>query len=197
MPEYVTLSWNVAGIVALAFAVAAVAARSVALAGSGWTRWSRSARRVVVVRELSGAGEERQRRALPLIGYAFAAGGVPAGAVDVGAGGGVPAAALASTFVTSAAGVVTFTILSTRHHGPVAPDWPTGIALGIGGLAGAYTGARSGRACHFALAGPGGGSPARILLARAGLWETASECGNRGRDAARRGMMGWGQGGRR
>jgi len=27
-------------------------------------------------------------------------------------------------------------------HGPVAPDWPTGIALGIGGLAGAYTGAR-------------------------------------------------------
>jgi len=24
----------------------------------------------------------------------------------------------------------------------VAPDWPTGIALGIGGLAGGYTGAR-------------------------------------------------------
>ena len=24
----------------------------------------------------------------------------------------------------------------------MAPDWPTGIALGIGGLAGAYTGAR-------------------------------------------------------
>jgi uncharacterized protein len=24
----------------------------------------------------------------------------------------------------------------------VAPDWPTGIALGVGGLAGAYTGAR-------------------------------------------------------
>jgi hypothetical protein len=142
MLEYVTLGWNVAGIVALAVAVAAVAARSVALAGSGWTRWSRSARRVVVVRELSGAGEERQRRALPLIGYAFAAGGVPAGAVDVGAGGGVPAAALASTFVTSAAGVVTFTILSTRHHGPVAPDWPTGIALGIGGLAGARSGRR-------------------------------------------------------
>jgi uncharacterized membrane protein YfcA len=32
--------------------------------------------------------------------------------------------------------------LSVHHHGPVAPDWPTGIALGIGGLAGAYTGAR-------------------------------------------------------
>ena len=51
-------------------------------------------------------------------------------------------AALASTFVTSVAGVITFTILSAHHHGPVAPDWPTGIALGVGGLAGAYTGAR-------------------------------------------------------
>jgi hypothetical protein len=54
----------------------------------------------------------------------------------------VAPAALGSTFVTSVAGVVTFTILSVHHHGPVAPDWPTGIALGIGGLAGAYTGAR-------------------------------------------------------
>jgi len=33
-------------------------------------------------------------------------------------------------------------ILSIHHHGSVAPDWPTGIALGVGGLAGAYTGAR-------------------------------------------------------
>ncbi|MGD0606154.1 MAG: sulfite exporter TauE/SafE family protein [Streptosporangiaceae bacterium] len=54
----------------------------------------------------------------------------------------VAPAALASTFVTSVAGVITFLILSVHHHGPVAPDWPTGIALGIGGLAGAYTGAR-------------------------------------------------------
>jgi uncharacterized membrane protein YfcA len=54
----------------------------------------------------------------------------------------VAPAALASTFVTSVAGVVTFTILSVHEHGSVAPDWPTGIALGIGGLAGAYTGAR-------------------------------------------------------
>jgi uncharacterized membrane protein YfcA len=54
----------------------------------------------------------------------------------------VAPAALASTFVTSVAGVVTFTILSVHAHGPVAPDWPTGIALGVGGLAGAYLGAR-------------------------------------------------------
>ena len=54
----------------------------------------------------------------------------------------VAPAALASTFVTSVAGVVTFTILSLHLHGPVAPVWSTGVALGIGGLAGSYTGAR-------------------------------------------------------
>ena len=54
----------------------------------------------------------------------------------------VAPAALASTFVTSVAGVLTFTILSAHQSGSVAPDWPTGIALGIGGLAGGYTGAR-------------------------------------------------------
>jgi len=54
----------------------------------------------------------------------------------------VAPAALASTFVTSVAGVSTFAILSLQQHGAIAPDWPTGIALGVGGLAGAYTGAR-------------------------------------------------------
>jgi hypothetical protein len=54
----------------------------------------------------------------------------------------VAPAALASTFVTSVAGVVTFTVLAAHARAPVAPDWPTGIALGAGGLAGAYLGAR-------------------------------------------------------
>ena len=54
----------------------------------------------------------------------------------------VAPAALSSTFVTSVAGVITFTILSLHQHGSVAPDWATGIALGVGGLAGAYAGAR-------------------------------------------------------
>ena len=54
----------------------------------------------------------------------------------------VAPAALVSTFATSVAGVVTFTILSLHQQGPVAPDWPTGIALGVGGLMGAYVGAR-------------------------------------------------------
>jgi uncharacterized membrane protein YfcA len=62
-------------------------------------------------------------------------------------GSGLPAAevapaALTATFVTSIAGVATFTILALAHHGPVAPDWPVGLALGLGGLVGAYTGAR-------------------------------------------------------
>jgi uncharacterized membrane protein YfcA len=54
----------------------------------------------------------------------------------------VAPAALASTFVTSVAGTATFAVLAAHHAGPVAPDWPTGIALGLGGLAGGYTGAR-------------------------------------------------------
>jgi uncharacterized protein len=54
----------------------------------------------------------------------------------------VAPAALSSTFVTSVAGVITFLVLSLRQHGAVAPDWSIGIALGVGGLAGAYTGAR-------------------------------------------------------
>jgi hypothetical protein len=31
-------------------------------------------------------------------------------------------------------------ILSIDHQGSVSPDWPTGTALGVGGLAGAYAG---------------------------------------------------------
>jgi uncharacterized protein len=54
----------------------------------------------------------------------------------------VAPAALASTFVTSVAGVITFLVLSLHQGAAVAPDWPTGIALGVGGLTGGYTGAR-------------------------------------------------------
>ena len=54
----------------------------------------------------------------------------------------VAPATLSSTFVTSVAGVITFLILAADGHGSVAPDWGVGIALGIGGLLGGYTGAR-------------------------------------------------------
>jgi divalent metal cation (Fe/Co/Zn/Cd) transporter len=69
--EWVTLGWNVAGIIVLAIAV--VAARSVALAGFGLDSLIEIGASTVVIWELSGGGEERQRRGLRLIGYAFAA----------------------------------------------------------------------------------------------------------------------------
>src|SRR3984957_20600008 len=69
--EWVTLGWNVAGIIVVAIAVAA--ARSVALAGFGLDSLSEIGASTVVIWELSGSGEERRRRGLQLIGYAFAA----------------------------------------------------------------------------------------------------------------------------
>jgi divalent metal cation (Fe/Co/Zn/Cd) transporter len=69
--EYVTLGWNVAGIVVLT--IAAVAARSVALAGFGLDSLIEIGASTVVIWELSGTGHRRQRRALRLIGCAFAA----------------------------------------------------------------------------------------------------------------------------
>jgi hypothetical protein len=69
--EYVTLGWKVAGIVILA--IAAAAARSVALAGFGLDSLIEIGASTVVIWELAGTGEERQRRGLRLIGSAFAA----------------------------------------------------------------------------------------------------------------------------
>lgn len=69
--EYATLGWNLVGIVVLA--VAAWAARSVALAGFGLDSLIEIGASAVVIWELSGTGAVRQRRALRLIGLAFAA----------------------------------------------------------------------------------------------------------------------------
>lgn len=69
--EYATLGWNCIGIVILA--VTAWSARSVALAGFGLDSLVEIGASVVVVWELSGSGEARQRYALRLIGGAFLA----------------------------------------------------------------------------------------------------------------------------
>ncbi len=53
----------------------------------------------------------------------------------------VAPATLASTFVTSIAGVITFVILAMQESGAVTPDWGVGLALGVGGLLGGYVGA--------------------------------------------------------
>jgi divalent metal cation (Fe/Co/Zn/Cd) transporter len=67
--EWITLSWNIAGVVVLAFL--AVTASSVALAGFGLDSLIEIGASVVVLWELAGTGEKRQLRALRLIGGAF------------------------------------------------------------------------------------------------------------------------------
>jgi hypothetical protein len=69
--EAATLTWNVAGIVILA--VAALRAHSVALVGFGLDSLIEIGASTVVLWELSGAAQQRQRRALHLIAAAFLA----------------------------------------------------------------------------------------------------------------------------
>ena len=103
------------------------------------------------------ASTDRQPRLpRPVIGLIAAAAGCVGGIYGIGGGSilapiliadghppsQVAPAALSSTFATSLAGVVTFSVLAAHQHGSVAPNWPTGIALGAGGLAGGYVGAR-------------------------------------------------------
>jgi uncharacterized membrane protein YfcA len=54
----------------------------------------------------------------------------------------IAGAALLSTLVTSIAGIVTFELLALHESGTVGPDWGIGVAVGLGGLAGSYAGAR-------------------------------------------------------
>jgi uncharacterized membrane protein YfcA len=104
----------------------------------------------------SAATARRARLPRPVIGLIAAIAGGIGGIYGIGGGSilapiliadgqppsQVAPAALSSTFATSLAGVVTFSILAVHQHGSVAPNWPTGIALGAGGLAGGYVGAR-------------------------------------------------------
>jgi len=69
--EGITLAWNVVGVVVLA--VLAITSGSVALAGFGLDSLIEIGASVVVLWELSGTGEQRQRIALRLIGAAFIA----------------------------------------------------------------------------------------------------------------------------
>ena len=69
--EWITLGWNIVGVVVLAFL--AFHAASVALVGFGLDSLIEIGASTVVLWELSGTGEARQRRALRLIGAAFIA----------------------------------------------------------------------------------------------------------------------------
>ena len=69
--EWITLGWNVVGVIVLA--VLAFSSASVALAGFGLDSLIEIGASAVVLWELSGTGEHRQRFALRLIGIAFLA----------------------------------------------------------------------------------------------------------------------------
>jgi uncharacterized membrane protein YfcA len=101
----------------------------------------------------AGAPDRKRRRQILLLAVAVGTiggiygigGGSILGPILVGLGFSVlevAPAALAATFLTSIAGVIAFALLSIVGSGDVAPDWTLGIGMGIGGLAGAYLGAR-------------------------------------------------------
>jgi len=69
--EYLTLGWNVVGVIIVV--VAAYAARSVALAGFALDSLIEIFASVVVVWQLTGINQNRERLALRLIGIAFIA----------------------------------------------------------------------------------------------------------------------------
>lgn len=69
--EYLTLGWNVVGVVLVAFA--AVQAQSVALAGFGLDSFIEIFASVVVIWHLQGTGQRNEALALRLIGAAFLA----------------------------------------------------------------------------------------------------------------------------
>src|SRR5580698_9674717 len=67
--EVITLIWNAIGVFVLAYA--ALKARSVALAGFGLDSLIEIGASIVVIWELAEVNEERQHKALHLIGLAF------------------------------------------------------------------------------------------------------------------------------
>lgn len=69
--EWITLAWNIVGVIVLT--VLAVQSGSVALAGFGLDSLIEIGASTVVIWELSGTGERRQKVALRLIGAAFLA----------------------------------------------------------------------------------------------------------------------------
>lgn len=109
--EGATLGWNAVGVVVLA--IAAIAARSVALAGFGLDSLIEIGASAVVIWELSGTGEERRHRALTLIGAAFIA---------------------LALYLTVQS---TLVLLSGHraHHSPLGMGWTAATALAMFALA--------------------------------------------------------------
>lgn len=81
----------------------------------------------------------------------------------------VAPATIAVTFLTSVVGVAAFALLSLTESGSIAPDWTLGIALGLGGLAGGFCGARLQGRLPEALIRRGLGALSVLLAIRYGL----------------------------
>lgn len=107
------------------------------------------------LRRTTATPQPRTPAASTIVGLAFVV-GVVGGIYGIGGGSllgpilvglGLPLAliapaALASTFITSIAGALTYAVLGLTHEGDIAPNWILGLSCGLGGLVGGYLGAR-------------------------------------------------------
>jgi len=109
--ESTTLAWNVVGVCVLA--VAAVQARSVALGGFGLDSLIEIGASTIVIWELRGIGELRQRRAMRLIGVAF----------------------IALALYLAAQSTVVLAVAYRPHHSPLGIWWTAVTAVVMFGLA--------------------------------------------------------------
>lgn len=109
--EAITLGWNVVGVVVLAFA--AIAARSVALAGFGLDSVIEIGASTVVLWELADVARARQERALRMIGVAF----------------------LALALYLATQSTVVLAVGFRPHHSPLGVVWTALTALTMFGLA--------------------------------------------------------------
>ncbi|MFN3595045.1 MAG: sulfite exporter TauE/SafE family protein [Thiobacillaceae bacterium] len=62
----------------------------------------------------------------------------------------IAGATLLATFLTSAIALIAYSVLPAPHDVAVRPDWALGLSFGLGGLVGAYLGARLQRRVHQA-----------------------------------------------
>jgi divalent metal cation (Fe/Co/Zn/Cd) transporter len=110
--EMVTLSWNVVGVIVLG--VAAVTARSVALAGFGLDSVIEIGASTVVLWELADAAQSRQHRALKMIGFSF----------------------IALSVYLAVQSTVVLAVGFRPHHSPVGIAWTALTAVVMFALAG-------------------------------------------------------------
>jgi divalent metal cation (Fe/Co/Zn/Cd) transporter len=109
--EVMTLSWNVIGVIVLAYA--AISARSVALAGFGVDSVIEIGASTVVLWELGDVAQNRQRRAMRMIGMAF----------------------VALSIYLAVQSTVVLAVGFRPHHSPVGITWTAVTALVMFALA--------------------------------------------------------------